>query len=84
VIHAPVLFGGHYEDALEHIDAVDAVIVDPPYGARTHDGNADRVESMGRSAIAFRPWSPDDVFAFVDTRYMEASLSRLVRRHDLG
>lgn len=57
---------GRWQDALADIKMVDAVITDPPYGARTHAGNADRVESMGRTPLSYAPWSPSDVRPFVD------------------
>ena len=33
------LYAGRWQDALAQIDRVDAVICDPPYGARTHEGH---------------------------------------------
>lgn len=36
---AAQLFQGRWQDALAHVDRVDAVICDPPYGARTHEGH---------------------------------------------
>ena len=38
----------------------DALICDPPYGARTHNG-----QSSQREGIAFASWAPEDVSFFV-------------------
>lgn len=56
---------GDWRDVLADVEMVDAVITDPPYGARTHEGNADRIESMGRAALNYAQWTPNDVAAFV-------------------
>lgn len=57
---------GRWEDVLADIERCDALITDPPYGARTHKGNGDRIESMGRAALNYACWTPEDVAAFVD------------------
>ena len=64
---------GRWQEALAHVDAVDAVICDPPYGARTHEGHnatASRHAGEGkdkseRRAITYATWTPDDVRHFV-------------------
>jgi site-specific DNA-methyltransferase (adenine-specific) len=78
---------GRWQDALADIGEVDALITDPPYSARTHDGHDegtrsanDRARMIGRlkkdgsrttpgramrRSIAYTPWTPDDVRAFV-------------------
>lgn len=45
------------------------VITDPPYSAKTHEGDAAKVEADGgnRPSIDYAAWSPDDVGAFVTT-----------------
>jgi site-specific DNA-methyltransferase (adenine-specific) len=55
---------GDYREVLADVEC-DALIVDPPYGARTHAGNAGRLESMGRAALAYAAWTPLDVERFV-------------------
>jgi site-specific DNA-methyltransferase (adenine-specific) len=37
---------GRWQDALDDIDVVDAVICDPPYSGRTHDGHNGGAEQM--------------------------------------
>ena len=61
----PDLRLGRWQDVIADVEQVDAVITDPPYGARTHDGNADRLESMGREPLGYEPWSPAEVDEFV-------------------
>lgn len=61
---------GRYEDVLTDVRP-DAVICDPPYGARTHAGDvvASGVGRDGayRTAIDYACWSPDNVAAFVSS-----------------
>jgi site-specific DNA-methyltransferase (adenine-specific) len=52
---------GRWQDVLADCGAVDAIITDPPYSARTHSGQSD-----ARAGIGYAAWSPDDVRAFVD------------------
>lgn len=57
---------GRWEDVLADVEAVDTVICDPPYGARTHAGHASVVKQAGdRQGIAYQPWSFVGVAAFV-------------------
>lgn len=56
---------GDWRDVLADVAEVDAVITDPPYGARTHDGNAEPIAEMGRAALDYARWTPEDVAAFV-------------------
>ena len=71
---------GRWQDALAHVDAVDAIICDPPYGARTHEGHFsgcstesdESVARLGyddkrkrRRPIAYAGFTVDDVRAFV-------------------
>lgn len=76
------LFLGRWQDALANVDAVDAIICDPPYGARTHEGNDASAAGHGgrwtdsngtvrptrttRRALAYDLWMPSDVRGFVD------------------
>lgn len=67
------LYAGRWQDALAQIDRVDAVICDPPYGARTHDGwNAgekqfrDITGQATRTAITYDAMTPSEVRAFVE------------------
>ena len=48
---------GRWQDVLADVREVDCVCVDPPYGERTHDGNADRIASMGRAELSYASWS---------------------------
>jgi hypothetical protein len=63
---------GRWQDALADVTTCDAVICDPPYSARTHEGH----DSMGEQTIAitgqqtreslnYSAWTYDDVKAFV-------------------
>jgi hypothetical protein len=63
---------GHWQEVLADIGEVDAVICDPPYGARTHRGHnkaSDQVRSATgqktRADLHYTHWTPDDVRAFV-------------------
>jgi hypothetical protein len=68
------LYAGRWQDALAHVDAVDAVICDPPYSARTHGGH-NKAEQMvrtltgeaTRTAIAYDAMRPSEVRAFVES-----------------
>lgn len=62
---------GRWQESLAHLDAVDAIICDPPYSARTHEasrkfGNAredgSSLEGLGPDYAA---WTRDHVFEFV-------------------
>ena len=57
---------GDYREVLSGVVA-DTVITDPPYGARIHDGNSDRLESMGRNPLGYMAWSSTDVAELVET-----------------
>lgn len=55
---------GAWQTALTDVTEVAAVITDPPYGKRTHDGNAGLPE--GRAGLdGYAHWTPNDVAAFV-------------------
>jgi site-specific DNA-methyltransferase (adenine-specific) len=62
---------GDYRDVLADVEP-DAVITDPPYGARTHDGHAGRTRSDIRDAnkmpapLPYVGWSGAEVAALVD------------------
>lgn len=63
---------GQWQEVLADIGEVDAVICDPPYGARTHKGHnkaSDQVRSATgqktRTDLHYAHWTPDDVRAFV-------------------
>lgn len=75
------LYAGRWQDALAQIDRVDAVICDPPYGARTHEGHDASATGHGgrwtddngnqhkqrtqRRSLNYTTWMPSDVRAFV-------------------
>lgn len=65
------LHKGKWEDVLSDVTEVDAVIADPPYSARVHEGH-DGMSDMARQAgatprrqLSYSHWTADDVFAFV-------------------
>lgn len=67
------LYLGRWQDALAQIDRVDAVITDPPYGARTHEGHNEAEQQTRtltgqatRTAIAYDAMTPSEVHAFVE------------------
>lgn len=58
---------GRWEDVLADV-RVDAIVTDPPYGARVHEGykTAADLESQGADAgLNYAAWTADDVSAFV-------------------
>lgn len=57
---------GRWEDVLPLVEA-DALICDPPYGARVHDSKAERCDGLAKAGIApdYASWSPADVQRFV-------------------
>lgn len=67
----PDLRLGAWQDVLADVE-VDAVIADPPYGARVHKGHDDAVEpglrdASTRRTLSYASWSPDDVAEFVSS-----------------
>lgn len=62
---------GRWEDVLADVEC-DALIVDPPYGERTHTGhnngvrNSRMMSNAGRRELSYAMWTPEDVRAFVD------------------
>lgn len=62
----PDLRLGRYQDVLADVE-VDAVICDPPFGARTHEGYNAAYPTDGSlcNAIAYTSWRPSDVDVFV-------------------
>jgi site-specific DNA-methyltransferase (adenine-specific) len=63
---------GDWRDELADIKEVDAIITDPPFGARTHKGDAaaavQQKSATGQSKrrpIAYKNFHPADVFEFV-------------------
>lgn len=59
---------GNWREALADVGEVDAIITDPPYSQRTHEGH-DRVENprdgRERRVISYSHFTPEDVHAFV-------------------
>lgn len=59
---------GRWQDVLADVE-VDAVITDPPFGARTHvawrEGGA--AAKLKRGPITYQAWTPEDVAAFVSS-----------------
>lgn len=64
---------GRWQDVLRDVVDVDAVITDPPYSARTHEGVSYIVETTAitgqatRTDLAYQGWTPRDVGAFVSS-----------------
>jgi hypothetical protein len=66
---------GRWQDVLADVTTCDAVICDPPYSARTHEGHDARAESNVRWAnnggqrrsLDYTSWTPDDVEEFVSS-----------------
>lgn len=63
---------GRWEDVLADVGEVDAVITDPPYGARTHDDESlakQVVSATGqatRTRLGYSEWTKEDVIIFCD------------------
>lgn len=59
---------GSWQDVLSDVEC-DALICDPPYSSRTHEGqrttDAPTSTKHHRKAIAYDSWTPDDVHEFV-------------------
>ena len=59
---------GRWQDVLSDVEC-DALICDPPYSAKTHDGSDAAVDfkisGANRKQIGYTPFTPDDVAAFV-------------------
>ena len=53
---------GDWREVLADVEEVDAVICDPPYGARTHRGSD---ELPDRRALSYASWAPETVREFV-------------------
>lgn len=53
---------GDWRSALADVESVDAVICDPPYSARTHEGQSEERRDLGYAA-----WAPGDVHEFVSS-----------------
>ena len=62
---APELRLGDWREVLADCEQVDAVICDPPYGARTHAGNSAPLTEIGRRELGYAAWTPQDVAGFV-------------------
>lgn len=55
---------GQWQDVLADVEC-DALITDPPYGQRTHDGNAEMDTRFERTDLSYARWTADDVASFV-------------------
>lgn len=61
---------GRWQDALADVGEVSAIIADPPYGKRTHDGNSNMTQfdldgHAARRNLSYFHWTAADVQAFV-------------------
>lgn len=69
---------GRWQDVLADVEMVDAVITDPPYGTRTHEGHSRALrrddagnlvvlpDGASRSDLEYASWGPSDVAEFVE------------------
>ena len=55
---------GRWQDVLADVTTCDAVICDPPYSARTHEG-ARSINGVTAGVTAYAAWSPSDVEWFL-------------------
>lgn len=55
---------GKWQDVLADI-TVDALVTDPPYSERTHEGQEQGSDGADRADIDYEHWTADDVLAFV-------------------
>lgn len=67
-----MIYQGPWQEALDGVEC-DALITDPPYGARTHNGQRtgegnpnERGSGYYRDPIAYDHWTPSDVHGFVE------------------
>lgn len=67
---------GRWEDALADVERVDALITDPPYSERTHNGKYQgrAADKSVRRALDYAAFSPEHVDAFV-ARWSDAAAS---------
>lgn len=56
---------GRWQDVLADVGEVDALITDPPYGRRTHEGQMQGIDGADRLAIDYSAWTAEDVLEFV-------------------
>jgi len=74
---------GRWQEALADVDRCDALICDPPYSARTHEGAASNVKNGSKKigVSGYAAWSAEDVqeFAF---RWMQACAGWVVVHTD--
>ena len=66
---------GRYEDVLEDVELVDAIVTDPPYGARTHTGHdrgvrgsktgGDPLDDSERRELVYDAWDAGAVEDFI-------------------
>lgn len=57
---------GLWQHVLADVSGVDAVICDPPYGARTHSGYRTGADASDDSGIGYDAMTPDDVDEFME------------------
>lgn len=58
---------GPWQDVLANVEEVDALIGDPPYGDRTHEGHdSGAAHAKARNPLGYEAMSEADVYAFVD------------------
>ena len=74
---------GRWEDVLEDVELVDALISDPPYGTRTHEGHdrgvrgskasSSPLDASERRELSYSAWRPSDVEAFAEAWHPRAA-----------
>lgn len=57
---------GRWQDVLADVDACDAVVSDPPYSDRTHDGALDAT-TLERGVKGYASWSESDAVGFLSS-----------------
>ena len=63
---------GDYRDVLADVTC-DALLCDPPYSARTHEGQEAGGDGFTRQGIPYASWSHEDVAAFVSWAHVRVS-----------
>ena len=60
---------GRYQDVLDSIEEVDAVLSDTPYSKRTHGGHDDlrQADTAARRRLSYTAWDSADVEEFVES-----------------
>lgn len=75
---------GDYREVLADVTC-DALITDPPYSARTHEGQCEGADGAARRELSYASWDSSDVSAFVESwSPRTAGWLACMTSHDLG